>query len=132
MPRRWASTVNAPAVWTRPSWAVRRNGSGASNTGMTPTPSNITSGRRLARQLPAPGRQLRSDVLLSVISGVLLMRRVVGARHLDVGNPDQLVVLPEAVFAAIVDARWTDGTAWVTRTSRRGRRGWRFARTPAR
>ena len=60
-------------------------------------------GRRLARQLPAPARQLRTDVLLSVISGVLLMRRVVGTRHLNARNPDQLVDLLEAVFAAIAD-----------------------------
>jgi AcrR family transcriptional regulator len=60
-------------------------------------------GRRLARQLPEPGRQLRSDVLLSVISGVLLMRRVVGTRALNGRNADRLVDLLEAVFDAIVD-----------------------------
>ncbi len=64
-------------------------------------------GRRLARQLPAPGRRLRTDVLLSVISGVLLMRRVVGARALNGRSPDQLVELLEAVFAAIVDTPLT-------------------------
>lgn len=60
-------------------------------------------GRRLARQLPAPGRQLRSDVILSVISGVLLMRRVVGARALNGRSDHQLVELLEAVFGAIID-----------------------------
>ena len=60
-------------------------------------------GKRLARQLPEPGRQLRSDVALSVISGVLLMRRVVGARALDGRNADQLAELLEAVFDAIID-----------------------------
>src|SRR5579875_685687 len=34
-------------------------------------------GRRLTRQLSGPGRQLRSEAMLSVIAGVLLMRRVV-------------------------------------------------------
>lgn len=60
-------------------------------------------GRRLTRQLPEPGRQLRSDVVLSVISGVLLMRGVVGARALNRRNADQLVELLAAVFDAIVD-----------------------------
>lgn len=60
-------------------------------------------GRRLARQLPKPGRQLRSDTVLSVISGVLLMRRVVGSRALNGRSDDQLVELLEAVFDAIVD-----------------------------
>lgn len=62
-----------------------------------------TVGRRLARQLPGPGP--RSDVVLSVISGVLLMRRVVGARVLDERNADHLVELLEAVFGAVVDTR---------------------------
>jgi AcrR family transcriptional regulator len=60
-------------------------------------------GKRLARQLPEPGRQLRGDLVLSVISGVLLMRRVVGVRALNGRNADQLVDLLEAVFDAIVD-----------------------------
>jgi AcrR family transcriptional regulator len=60
-------------------------------------------GKRLARQLPEPGRQLRRDVLLSVISGVLLMRRVVETRALNQANTDQLAELLEAVFDAIVE-----------------------------
>jgi uncharacterized membrane protein affecting hemolysin expression len=60
-------------------------------------------GKRLARQLPEKRRQLRSDVVLSVISGVLLMRRVVGTRALNRNNTDQLAELLEAVFDAIVD-----------------------------
>lgn len=60
-------------------------------------------GRRLARQLPQPGRQVRSDVVLSVISGVLLMRRVVGTRALNARNADHLAELLEAVFDAIID-----------------------------
>jgi AcrR family transcriptional regulator len=60
-------------------------------------------GTRLAKQLPEPGRQLRRDVVLSVISGVLLMRRVVGTRALNRDNTDQLAELLEAVFDAIVE-----------------------------
>ncbi|WP_123027486.1 TetR/AcrR family transcriptional regulator [Mycolicibacterium stellerae] len=60
-------------------------------------------GKRLAGQLPQPGRQLRSAVALSVISGMLLMRRVVGARALTGRNTDQLVELLEAVFDTIID-----------------------------
>ncbi|MDX1888061.1 TetR/AcrR family transcriptional regulator [Mycolicibacterium sp. 050158] len=61
-------------------------------------------GTRLAGQLPEPGRHLRSDVLLSVISGVLLMRRVVGVRALNrPAAAGQLLQLLEAVFDAILD-----------------------------
>ncbi|WP_029112329.1 TetR/AcrR family transcriptional regulator [Mycobacterium sp. URHB0044] len=60
-------------------------------------------GKRLARQLPEPGRQLRRDVVLSVISGVLLMRRVVETRALNQANTDRLAELLEAVFDAIVE-----------------------------
>jgi AcrR family transcriptional regulator len=59
-------------------------------------------GRRLVRQLPEPGRRLRSDIVLSVISGVLLMRRVVGTRALNGRDADQLTDVLEAVFDAIV------------------------------
>jgi AcrR family transcriptional regulator len=60
-------------------------------------------GRRLARQLPASGRQIRTDIMLSVIAGTLLMRRVITTRALDDADPDQLVDVLEAVFAAIAD-----------------------------
>jgi AcrR family transcriptional regulator len=60
-------------------------------------------GRRLARQLPESGRQLRSEVMLSVIAGVLLMRRVIVTRTLNEADPDQLEHVLEAVFAAIVE-----------------------------
>lgn len=60
-------------------------------------------GRRLSAQLPAPGARLRSDVVLSVISGVLLMRRVVGARAMNRRTaPDHLATLLEAVLDAVV------------------------------
>jgi AcrR family transcriptional regulator len=61
-------------------------------------------GRRLAAQLPPPGNRLRADVVLSVIAGVLLMRRVVGTRALNQkNNTDQLAALLEAVFDAVVE-----------------------------
>ena len=60
-------------------------------------------GRRLARQLPESGRQIRNEVMLSVIAGVLLMRRVIVTRALNEADPDQLVNVLEAVFAAIVE-----------------------------
>ena len=60
-------------------------------------------GRRLARQLPESGRQIRNEVVLSVIAGVLLMRRVIATRALNEADPDQLMNVLEAVFAAIVE-----------------------------
>jgi AcrR family transcriptional regulator len=60
-------------------------------------------GRRLARQLPESGRQIRNEVMLSVIAGVLLMRRVIVTRALNEADPDQLVTVLEAVFAAIIE-----------------------------
>jgi AcrR family transcriptional regulator len=60
-------------------------------------------GRRLARQLPEPGRELRSDVALSVISGVLLLRRVVATRALNTARTDHLEELLTAVFDAVID-----------------------------
>ncbi|MEH3137788.1 MAG: TetR family transcriptional regulator [Mycolicibacterium neoaurum] len=61
-------------------------------------------GRRLSSRLPEPGARLRSDVILSVISGVLLMRRVVGTGAMNRRTaPDQLATLLEAVLDAIVE-----------------------------
>ncbi|MBI5339441.1 MAG: TetR family transcriptional regulator [Mycolicibacterium rufum] len=61
-------------------------------------------GRRLARQLRGPGAHLRGDVILSVISGVLLMRSVVGATTLAHAKPGDLQALLEGAFTALVDA----------------------------
>ena len=44
-------------------------------------------GRRLARQLPESGRQIRNEVMLSVIAGILLMRRVIVTRALNEADP---------------------------------------------
>ncbi len=60
-------------------------------------------GRRLARRLPESGRQIRNEVMLSVIAGTFLMRRVVATRALNEADPDQLVSLFEAVFEAIIE-----------------------------
>jgi len=60
-------------------------------------------GQRLARQLPEPGRQVRTEAMLSTIAGILLMRRVIATRALDEADPDQLVHLLDAVFTAIVE-----------------------------
>src|SRR5262245_3671737 len=60
-------------------------------------------GRRLARQLPESGRYLRNEVMLAVIAGVFLMRRVIVTRGLNEADRDQLEHVLEAVFAAIVE-----------------------------
>lgn len=61
------------------------------------------AGRRLSRQLHDPGRQLRSDVALAVMSGVLLLRQVIGTRALSRSSTDQLTAVLDGVFAAIID-----------------------------
>lgn len=61
-------------------------------------------GRRLARQLPESGRQLRTDAMLSVMSGVLLMRRVMRSPGLTDCDTGQLTDLFERLFSAIIDA----------------------------
>ena len=61
-------------------------------------------GKRLARQLPEPGRQLRTEVILSVIAGTLLMRRLIATRALNETDPDQLASVLEEVFAAVIES----------------------------
>lgn len=60
-------------------------------------------GHRLARQLPRAGRAIRSEVVLAVISGILLMRRVVDTRAFGEADSDELTTILEAVFAAIIE-----------------------------
>jgi AcrR family transcriptional regulator len=60
-------------------------------------------GQRLGAQLPEPVRQVRTDVMLSVVAGFLLMRRVILPRPRGEADPDHLVSLLEAVFTAIVE-----------------------------
>jgi AcrR family transcriptional regulator len=64
-------------------------------------------GRRLSRQLPESGREIRTDVMLSVIAGILLMRRVVGSQGLNTAPRAQLVGILEAVFTAIIQTPTT-------------------------
>jgi AcrR family transcriptional regulator len=60
-------------------------------------------GRRLARQLPEPGRDIRNEVMLSLIAGVLLMRRVIGTRALNAADRSQVVTVLEAAFESIIE-----------------------------
>ncbi|TFV55811.1 TetR/AcrR family transcriptional regulator [Mycobacterium sp. PS03-16] len=60
-------------------------------------------GRRLAAQLDRPDHELRSELVLSVISGVLLMRRVVGTTALTDVAPDDLAALLLPVLTTIID-----------------------------
>lgn len=62
------------------------------------------SGARLGRQLPEPGATIRTDLMLSVIAGVVLMRRVITLRGLDEASPEPLTGVLAAVLGAIVDA----------------------------
>jgi AcrR family transcriptional regulator len=59
-------------------------------------------GARLARQIERADRELRTEIMLSVISGVLLMRSVVGTRALTEGRPERVTEILESVFAVIV------------------------------
>ncbi|MFG1931451.1 TetR/AcrR family transcriptional regulator [Mycobacterium sp. NPDC048908] len=60
-------------------------------------------GRRLAGQLPEPGRGVRTEAMLSAIAGILLMRRVMHTRALNEADADQLVNVLEAMFTAIAE-----------------------------
>lgn len=61
-------------------------------------------GQRLARQIDRPDRELRTELMLSVISGVLLMRSVIGTRALSEADPVSIAGAPEPVFEAIIGA----------------------------
>jgi len=60
-------------------------------------------GTRLARQLPEPGRSLRNEVMLAVISGIFMMRGVIATRALAEADPASLEHLVEGVFASIIE-----------------------------
>ncbi|ORV88678.1 hypothetical protein AWC12_12325 [Mycolicibacterium iranicum] len=67
-------------------------------------PCTTTDSPSAASISAMPGARLCSDVVLSVISGVLLRRRVVGARAMNRRNaPEQLATLLAAVLDAIVE-----------------------------
>ncbi|MCW2690908.1 MAG: transcriptional regulator [Mycobacterium sp.] len=61
------------------------------------------AGRRLADQLPEQGQAARSELMLSVIAGVWLMRRVIKTPALDGADPEQLAKAVEAVFGSIIE-----------------------------
>ncbi|MGW0179063.1 TetR/AcrR family transcriptional regulator [Nocardia sp. NPDC003345] len=58
-------------------------------------------GRRLADRIPGPAGRLRGEVVLSLIAGMLLMRRVIAMPALDGARPEELQPLLEAALAAI-------------------------------
>jgi AcrR family transcriptional regulator len=60
-------------------------------------------GRRLAAQLPEPGQPIRTELMLSVIAGVWLMRRVIETPALNDADPDQLTDAVSAIFQTIID-----------------------------
>ncbi|MDG5486048.1 hypothetical protein MNO81_24915 [Mycolicibacterium gadium] len=61
-------------------------------------------GQRPARQMPDSAGCLRGEVMLSLIAGTPLMRRVVAMRALSNAKPDELQSLLEAALDAVVRA----------------------------
>jgi len=59
-------------------------------------------GSRLARQLDSPDRKLRSEIVLAVISGMLMMRGVVGTRALNKGKAADIARVLEPMIAALI------------------------------
>lgn len=59
-------------------------------------------GTRLARQLDSPDQDLRTELLLSVITGVLMMRAVVGTRALAESPAAGIEVVLEPMIAALL------------------------------
>ncbi|BBX06882.1 TetR/AcrR family transcriptional regulator [Mycolicibacterium aichiense] len=60
-------------------------------------------GARLTRQLDSSDRELRSEILLAVISGMLMMRGVVGTRALRKGKAADIARVLEPMVAALID-----------------------------
>lgn len=60
-------------------------------------------GRRLASQLPEPGRPIRTELILSVIAGVWLMRRVIQTPGLNEADAEQLTETVSAILQMIID-----------------------------
>lgn len=59
-------------------------------------------GARLAAQLGSSDRKLRSEILLAVISGMLMMRGVVGTRALAKGKSADIARALEPMIAALI------------------------------
>jgi AcrR family transcriptional regulator len=60
-------------------------------------------GRRLASQLPEPGQPIRTELILSVIAGVWLMRRFIQTPGLNEADTEQLTEAVSAIFQMIID-----------------------------
>ena len=60
-------------------------------------------GRRLASQLPEPGQPIRTELILSVIAGVWLMRRFIQTPALNEADTEQLTEAVSAIFQMIID-----------------------------
>lgn len=60
-------------------------------------------GRRLASQLPEPGQPIRTELMLSVIAGVWLMRRVIETPALNNADTERLTGAVSAIFQTIID-----------------------------
>jgi AcrR family transcriptional regulator len=60
-------------------------------------------GRRLASQLPEPGQPIRTELMLSVIAGVWLMRRVIETPALNKADTERLTDAVSAIFQMIID-----------------------------
>ncbi|WP_061006505.1 TetR/AcrR family transcriptional regulator [Mycolicibacterium mucogenicum] len=59
-------------------------------------------GTRLARQLDSPDQNLRSEILLALISGMLMMRGVVGTSALRKSKPADIERVLEPAIAALI------------------------------
>ncbi|GHH69703.1 TetR family transcriptional regulator [Streptomyces sulfonofaciens] len=59
-------------------------------------------GRDLAARLPGPGADERAELLLSVLAGVWLMRKVLGTQALAGADPAELAGRIEALFEPLV------------------------------
>lgn len=68
-------------------------------------------GTRLTRQLSGPAAPLRAEVALSVIAGVLLMRRVVVTPALETADADQL----RAIMLATLGPALADPASGISR-----------------
>jgi AcrR family transcriptional regulator len=60
-------------------------------------------GRRLAAQLPEPDRPIRTELILSVIAGVWLLRSVIQTPGLEEANPERLTDAVSEIIQTIID-----------------------------
>ncbi|OBH63339.1 TetR/AcrR family transcriptional regulator [Mycobacterium sp. E2479] len=65
--------------------------------------------RRLASQLPEPDQHLRTELILSVIAGVWLMRSVIQTPALTEAAPENLTDAVSAVIQTIIDMPMDSG-----------------------